>query len=354
MERDITRFRGCLKGIYFDKINKDVIRHLIDIDAVYIDNDNDHFGTLLPNSYQLDNNNYHLNNDIFEDIFKVIEKTNEFVSTNALFDKHEHEIIDEIDTKVYSVLDKDEKLKILKKYRKKILRAVGKRKYEQYHDYCKRKNDIDYDLDIFDRNGDIEWEINLMFSIEANDGIIDYLRGDFTSSEYSAFEEQLKSEGLKREFIFGDFDYLSKKGSENILSPEHIINVEWQKAKASNKVVCYIDEVLDEIITKDKYSVHKKPQSNLENTTQRLILLNKVINNPKSWNELKHFPTKKSQLLEPILQKGERAIRTSLDYLNTKKSNRSATKNEDLLKQDFQRVNDFLKSLDVNLEDPKG
>jgi hypothetical protein len=116
---------------------------------------------------------------------------------------------------------------------------------------------------------------------------------------------------------------------------------EWSLYRACKLIFEYIE---NRILKLEGRNQKKKANSDFDNTTQKIILFNSILN-LKDWNEL--TPNMKGKILSPLLGLHKDTIIESIDFLDPHKVN--ATKKS--IKNDFDTVESFLKKLGVSLGD---
>lgn len=252
MEKDITRFRGCLKKRFEGYVDNKLIDYMIENEIIFKDeNIKNYWGAPLINKIQFpllhDNNLYFPNNDILLDIYDILRVGNNsrIKKKGGLTYMDEMELIDK---KVYVEYSREDKLIVLQDYRKKLLENVNYKGYLAYTEYYKT-HPYSENLTFYNQLVYNNWKAQIM-EIAFTDlyAIKYYLLNDF------------------RIYIFDDV--LEK--SDNLFSSNCDINIQWRIIDRTKFLVNFIETKIKELKENDNSEFINEP------TGQDIGKINKI------------------------------------------------------------------------------
>lgn len=305
MDRDITRFRGCLKGIYNFRLNQELIDMMLEKNIIYIPIEQSHFifGESEEMFFIIRFNGlvYFANDDILLDIYQQC--------VCIMFElqiEEEAFVLNEIKKNIFSFIDNEERIKYLKVKRKQLIDSLPDNQIDFYRSYEEFYDNI-YSQKIYD------WDIIKSYDFGRSFEYI--IRNTSDSSDYFFYENHFYD-------IPEDYKELFKK------------------FRQTKYQLDFIRKKIFELENDEP----KKNKVGFENATQKMILLKSIIKS-KNWNELSI--NKKSRILEPILGYHKDTISNAIDVLDPNK----ITANKKGLDKDKKVVEEYLKKLGVSLGD---
>lgn len=301
-------FRGCLNGVFRWKTNKKLIDYMIEKNIIYkseqtfsfsgdgFDSTKDFIFPLYYNS-----TTYEINKDVLLDMYNILEDK---IKTESVIYE---ELYDLVKKQEFGKVDVSEKIKALKNVYSEIMQKIDS--IANYELYVKHIDKPTFD----DEKTYLEQEIDCWKCY-----IIDQL--SYTKYNFITY------------LVSHDFPLLTLD--------DKVLN-EWSLYRACKLIFEYIE---NRILKLEGRNQKKKANSDFDNTTQKIILFNSILNS-KDWNEL--TPNMKGKILSPLLGLHKDTIIESIDFLDPHKVN--ATKKS--IKNDFDTVESFLKKLGVSLGD---
>jgi hypothetical protein len=302
MKKDITRFRGCLKDVFKGRLTKSLMNYMLEnkiyfkIETEYECPISDKFTQFL----NYNNNVYKLNDDVLLDMYNILE-------ADVIDSCFENDLLNDAKQKLAGKIDKKDKVQALK---------------EIYDEIISNLNSLD-DYELFVKHEEIPEHTN-----NNNEMCQENFCWKCQIIELITYDEH--NIGI---YLLNEKDiYLSLPDNEF---------ENWSNYRKTKQALNYITEELRKL---DRNNEPENKESVLINSTQKIILLEKILKYEK-WHELS--PNKKSLILKPLLGCHERTIRKSLNFINDKHSD---TKSD--IDADYEKVNTYLIKLGINLGDP--